>query len=327
MLSLASCCREVGRFDGSIALGPGAAGIVVDGAFDDASCVAFCRWNTGDRCTTSEVHACSPTTVDGGPGVYCNATILECPQPLGAVCGRRTDGAAVAQTTDARDVLGALVALEAEAVAAFSRLARELVALGAPTSLVRAARSCAEDERRHVAMVSGLDGRAVIEAPDERALPLRGAFAIAHENAVEGCVRETFGVLVAQWQCERSPDARVRECYARIARDEAKHAAFAHRLDEWLAGVLTEPQRALLETAKRDALAALREEQQWASRDMWLGMPDATTARALVDALASHPALVHGATTPTRDGVQSFTNGASRGRPRRAVVAPELAVH
>ncbi len=297
MLSLASCCREVGRFDGSIALGPGTVGIgVVDGAVDDASCVAFCRWNTRDRCTTSEVHACSPTTVDGGPGVYCNATILECPQPLGAVCGRRTDGAAIAQTTDARDVLGALVALEAEAVAAFSRLARELVALGAPASLVRAARSCAEDERRHVAMVSGLDGRAAIDAPDERALALRGAFAIAYENAVEGCVRETFGVLVAQWQCERSPDARVRECYARIARDEAKHAAFAHRLDEWLAGVLTEPQRALLETAKRDALAALREEQQQrASRDVWLGMPDATTARALVDALAaaSRPALVH----------------------------------
>jgi hypothetical protein len=288
ILSLAACCREVGRFDGSIALGPQATGIgVVDGAVDDASCVAFCRWNTAGRCTTAEVHSCSATTVDGGPGVYCNTTIVECPQPVGSVCGRRTDGIAVAPTTDARDVLGALVALEAEAVAAFSRLASELVALEAPASLVRAARSCAADERRHVAMVSALDGRTAIDAPDHLALPQRGAFAIAHENAVEGCVREAFGVIVAQWQSERSPDPRVRDCYARIARDEAKHAAFAHRLDEWLAAALSEEQRAQLATAKRDALVALREEQRGATRDPWLGTPDATTARALLDALAA----------------------------------------
>jgi len=158
--------------------------------------------------------------------------------------------------------------------------------LDAPASLVRAARASAEDERRHVAMVSALDGRAVIDEPDSNELSLRSAFDVAKENAVEGCVRELFGVIVAQWQSEHSADERVRACYAEIARDEAQHAWLAGQLDEWLAARLTADERAKITAAKRDAINKLRAEQRASKGDAWLGMPDATVAMALVDGLA-----------------------------------------
>lgn len=288
LLSLGACCREVDRVDSSVAVSPGMVGVRFDdsGAVDDASCVEACQWMFG-RCRTVEVRSCSATTIDGGPGVFCNASILECPQPLGVACGRRTEGVDEVTATRARDTLGVFVALEAEAIAAFERLARELDALGAPDAMVQAARSCAEDERRHVTMVSALDGRTPLQAPVARELPLRSAMDVALENAVEGCVRETFGVVIAQWQAEHSTDARVRACYAAIAADEARHAALAGEIDAWFAARSSDDDRAKIEEAKRHAMNELRAEQPRAEGDPWLGTPSATVARALADALAS----------------------------------------
>ena len=43
---------------------------------------------------------------------------------------------------------------------------------------------------------------------------------VAVENAIEGCVRETYGALVSFWQARAAGDPKVREVYARIAEDE-----------------------------------------------------------------------------------------------------------
>ena len=53
---------------------------------------------------------------------------------------------------------------------------------------------------------------------------MRELEAIAIENAVEGCVRESFGALLATWQAKTAGDARVRAAMKRIARDETRHA-------------------------------------------------------------------------------------------------------
>lgn len=48
--------------------------------------------------------------------------------------------------------------------------------------------------------------------------------ALALENAVEGCVRETFGALCGGYQAARAADPVVRRTLAQITRDETTHA-------------------------------------------------------------------------------------------------------
>jgi hypothetical protein len=89
------------------------------------------------------------------------------------------------------------------------------------------------------------------------ATPIRDLEAIAVENAVEGCVREAFGALVASWQAVAAVDPLVRATMARIARDETRHAALALQIAGWLRGRLDTAARVRVEQARRAALADL----------------------------------------------------------------------
>ena len=84
-----------------------------------------------------------------------------------------------------------------------------------------------------------------------------GLSALAIHNAVEGCVRETSGALIARWQAHAAPDRRIRATMARIAREETRHAALAWQIDAWARGRLDRAARARVATARTDALAAL----------------------------------------------------------------------
>jgi len=67
------------------------------------------------------------------------------------------------------------------------------------------------------------------------ALARRTLFEVALENAVEGCVRETYGAAVGAWQARRAPDDRVRRAFAPVVADEARHADLAwdvHAMDD-----------------------------------------------------------------------------------------------
>ena len=179
----------------------------------------------------------------------------------GAVCGRRPDG--LVDLACARADVGAYFAevtwLEAAAVVAFRRVESELVALGAPTELIEAAQRAQADEIRHAREASALARRfGGAERPLEVAPPVeRDAFAIALENAVEGCVRETYGALVAAYQAKRAGDPEVRRFFARIAADEANHAELSHEIAAWLEPQLTAGERARIAAAKAEALAEL----------------------------------------------------------------------
>jgi hypothetical protein len=119
-------------------------------------------------------------------------------------------------------------------------------------------------------------------------LAVRDLETIAIENAVEGCVREAFGALVATWQAQRAADAGVRVAMQRIARDETRHAALAVAIDAWARGRLDARARERVERRKADALAELATpaDVPEAIRAA-LGLPTRAQARALAAAIAS----------------------------------------
>jgi hypothetical protein len=134
-------------------------------------------------------------------------------------------------------VLAAATYLEAASVIAFDVLARDLAFHGAPEELVLAALKSKVDEERHVAAMRALcDDRGVFLLDEPRATRWRprSLFEVARENAVEGCVGETWGALVALAQARFAADAKVRVTMSAIASDELDHAALAHAIDAWI---------------------------------------------------------------------------------------------
>jgi hypothetical protein len=80
---------------------------------------------------------------------------------------------------------------------------------------------------------------------------------MALENAVQGCVRETYAALLATWQAERAGDAVVRRSLQRIAADETRHAALAWAIDAWLQPSLDAATRRAIARARRRAVREL----------------------------------------------------------------------
>src|SRR5207244_7659366 len=116
--------------------------------------------------------------------------------------------------------------LEAASVVAFRTLARELAFHRAPKRLVRAAERAARDEIRHARAMTALARRHGVNVviDDIPSPPIRDLESIARENAVEGCVHETWGALLAHHQAMTGADPLVRTVMARIARGEKQHA-------------------------------------------------------------------------------------------------------
>lgn len=204
-------------------------------------------------------------------------------------CGRRPEGLAFDGPVSCASVVGTVLAemaeLEAASVPAFERLARELEAHGAPAELVRRARVAMRDEIRHAKTMTRLAARhgTVPRAPADSALPVRSLAAIARENAVEGCVHEAFGALVASYQAMRArPDLRA--AFAAIARDERSHAALAEAVHAWCMGLLDVADRDEVIRARAHAVDALRARLARHAACAELGVPGPGEARALCDA-------------------------------------------
>jgi hypothetical protein len=178
--------------------------------------------------------------------------------------------------------------LEAASVDAFRVLARELRHHGAPKSLVRAAERAARDEIGHARAAGALARRwgVMPRAPRVEPRPVRSLEAIAIENAVEGCVRETFGALLATHQARAAASPRLRETFSRIAKDETRHAALAWRVAQWLDGRLDGEARARVRAARRAAAEGLvRSARAESHRDWceWIGLPGAGVAERMAD--------------------------------------------
>jgi hypothetical protein len=177
--------------------------------------------------------------------------------------------------------------LEAASVHAFARMHSELARLGADAHLLERVESARQDEIRHARSTSALarrfgsaPKRAVI-AP-ERA---RSVLDIAVENAVEGCVRETYGAVVAAYQARMAQDAEIVCALQQIAVDEAAHAQLSWDVAAFLDAQLSVAERAAVAHAQTAAEAELLAELSapQAPRLMQLaGVPTAAVAQALL---------------------------------------------
>jgi hypothetical protein len=193
-------------------------------------------------------------------------------KPSCAVAGRRPEGfridevAASATATDAEAIgayFASMATLEAASVTAFRRLQRQLKAFGAPPELLERIRTAARDEVRHARATGALARKYGVapSAPQIAACDEQPSlFAIALENAREGCVRETYGALVAHLQMARAGDADVRSCMAAIAEEETEHAALSWDVAAWIESQLGDDERARLADERRDAFTTLARE-------------------------------------------------------------------
>lgn len=234
-------------------------------------------------CAEGYTLCCGPHPADAG------SLTISCTFNCGPT-GRRPAGIGVPETSAGCDVgryLASMAHLEAASVHAFRSLARELRRHGAPPRLVARAVAAARDEVRHTRVARALAARhgatpspvtvAARESPSLETL--------AEENAIEGCVRETFGALLAAWQARTAGDAGIRAAMADIADDEAAHAELAWDLDAWLTPRLDDAARARVRAARERAIAMLATELETALPAPLVdrvGLPDVARARQLL---------------------------------------------
>jgi hypothetical protein len=176
-------------------------------------------------------------------------------RPAGFVAARRRRrgvGAFLAQVAE----------LEAASVFAFARLRREIAGHGAPRGLVRACERALRDEVRHARTMAAHAARygSASPAPRVRAPAVRSLADVAAENAAEGCVRETFGALLATVQARTARDRAIARSMRGIARDETRHAAFSWQLAAWVEPRLSPAERRRVVRARADAATSLRRE-------------------------------------------------------------------
>ncbi len=286
------------------ACNPNTGGVLAD--LPSSQCFALCPPQSNDASTATEAISCQVEGpgpaggYDGGPlpvNPLQQPASVECtyvPQPgCRPGSGRRPEGLAYERCEgpdEGARFLAELAHHEAASVDAFERLTSELEAHRAPARLRTASRRAARDEVRHTRWMKKLALCAGARVPPVRIEParVRSLEEVAVENAVEGCVRETFGAAVALIQAERAGDARVRRAMRRIARDETRHAELSWAVARWIDARLDAAARLRVREARAGAVEALAHEvarEPDASLTGPLGVPSASQARALLDGL------------------------------------------
>ncbi len=150
---------------------------------------------------------------------------------------------------------------EHASVASFARAALELMAVGAPAELVEAHQRASLDEIEHARMAFALAeayGVSVAPGPLEVPAPRPASLVqLAHDVFVEGCVNETAAALVAARAARHARDEAVERVLARIAEDEAGHAALAWRTVRWALDQGGAPVRAVIAEIEAPAVRSV----------------------------------------------------------------------
>jgi hypothetical protein len=238
-----------------------------------------------------------PTSANAMVTLYCQQVEWRGREHQGCpVAGRRPQGLVAAQRRGREEVAAYLARaahLEAASVLAFEALARDLARLAAPAQLVAACRKAARQEVAHARTVGRL-ARARGAKPEPVRVRRRAQHSLlelALHNAVEGVVRESYGALQAIVGARAAAAADVRQALARIAADEAEHAALSLRIASWLDAQLSPEERLLVAQAQRTAIAELRgelDQEPAPGLRSELGIPGRGLSLRLVEALAAH---------------------------------------
>jgi len=254
----------------------------LDAGLTTEQCKAMCP----ETSPPGGIFSCWFEVRDGGPlaSLHCTSCAV----------GRRPEGFVDATPecgSETGDWFARVAALEAASIDAFKTLRAELRAHGAPRRLRDSALRAERDEVRHARTMAAI-ARRFGGAPTKPRIVqkgIRSLEAIAIENAVEGCVRETFGALVATVQAERARDRRVRSAMKKIANDETRHAALSWSLARWLDSKLDAKARKRVAAARARAVASLRAELHVEPSDSLrehTGMPRANEAVRMADRMA-----------------------------------------
>ena len=198
-------------------------------------------------------------------------------------------------TVSADDVVGTWLAdaAHAESVSwmALRAVERELLAHDAPEPLARGARRIAAAALHNAAVLESMALRWGVRPrqPKVVSIAVRPLDALAAENAGQGCVRETWAALEAQYQSLYARDPVIRRTMRRIATDGLRHAEFSWSVDSWASRRLGPQGRDRVAQARAQAVADVLEALS-VERERCLcieaGLPTAATARGLAQALA-----------------------------------------
>lgn len=223
--------------------------------FDDTVCKKYCAWGNGTYFT-----GCG-TGRDRNGALMLRCDGIGCP-------GRRPEGL-VDTGAATGSPIGAYFAeasrMEAASVAAFEALRDEVEVHRGGEGLVRRAERARADEIRHARMTRRLALRFGAEPGDWQRTPevnrptKRDPEAMALENAVEGCVNETYAALLAMWQAEHARPESIRRAMRTIAEDETRHAALASDVARWLEPTLEPAARRRVDEAVQRAVRVLQQ--------------------------------------------------------------------
>ena len=134
---------------------------------------------------------------------------------------------------------------EHASVAAFARLTLDLMALGAPPPLIKAANQDALDEVRHTeicfALATAIDGQRMSPAPFPEAqrvatLPRNRTLALAKlavDSLIDGALHEGVSARIIAKLAQRSEVPEIGAALREIAADEGRHAAHGWAVVEW----------------------------------------------------------------------------------------------
>lgn len=207
---------------------------IADHAFDEEDYVPGCCYPVKE--TKPNCDYGRPLRVEGQPLLA--ATVEE--EGWAAALGLRasTLPAAVREELVVRWTRAALD--EHASVAAFARVALDLMRHGAPPELIEQAHAAALDEVRHArhgfAIATALRGAPVGPGafPLGASVPLAADLvAVAVEAALDGCIGETVASLLAWEAAEVCEEPAIREVLRGIAEDEQRHALLGWRTLRW----------------------------------------------------------------------------------------------
>ena len=155
--------------------------------------------------------------------------------------------------------LADMAAMETAAITAFEYLARELEAYDAPQALITRAREAVVEETRHAEMAGLLSASYDADMPEVRVddFCLRSLYEIALENAVEGCVNETFAAACGLWQSESAELEVFRQVIGHITEEEMGHAELSWDIHQWVMPQLSELEQEQIRIAQVEAIESL----------------------------------------------------------------------
>ncbi len=177
---------------------------------------------------------------------------------------------------------------EHASVAAFARLALQLMAHAAPTELLRRVQQAGLDEVGHAELCWRLAERFGARRIEPSAFPFAGAIAlgdslaeVAAAAAREGCLTETLGAHVASAAAELASEPDVKAALTTIATEESAHAVTSYLVVAWALQV----GGAHVERAVRAALAEPFELPSFAELSLRSGVEQSALAAAATSGL------------------------------------------